>query len=96
MSRLEDDINKLADEAFTKKDFWAAIKILAEVVGFGVIMSVAGVVLSALVGPGGLIPMSAGACMYLYKRCADIYSDLPADQRRVIAKFAKRLHGILH
>lgn len=59
-------------------------------------MAIAGVVISALFGPAGLAPASAGACIYMYKRCADIYSDLPADQRKVIAKFARKLYGIIH
>lgn len=96
MSKLEDDLDKWANEAFTKADAWAAIKILCEVVGFGAVMAIAGVVISALFGPGGLAPASAGACMYMYKRCADIYSDLPTDQRKVIAKFARKLYGIIH
>lgn len=96
MSKLEDDLNKWADEAFTKADALAAIKILSEVVGIGAIMAIAGVVISALFGPGGLAPGAAAACMYMFRKCADIYSDLPYDQRKIIAKFARKLHGILH
>ena len=48
MSQLEDDISKLADEAFTKKDAKAAIAIVGEVVGLGAVLYIGGVVVSAL------------------------------------------------
>ena len=72
MSKLEDDLNKWADEAFTKADAWAAIKILCEVVGFGAVMAIAGVVIAALFGPGGLAPATAAACLYMYKKFSEL------------------------
>lgn len=60
MSRLEDDIAKLTDDVLTKADALAAIKIVGEVVGLGAVMAAAGLVISALFGPGGLAAGSIG------------------------------------
>ena len=61
MSQLEDDISKLADEAFTKKDAKAALAIVGEVVGLGAVAYVGAIVISAIFGPGGVMVASAGA-----------------------------------
>lgn len=60
MSRLEDDIAKLTDEVLTKADALAAIKIVGEVVELGAVMAAAGLVISALFGPGGLAQGALG------------------------------------
>ncbi|WP_288110295.1 hypothetical protein [Bacteroides acidifaciens] len=62
MSKLEDDIEKLADDVLTKADAYAAIKIVGEVVDLETVMAVAGVVVSALFGPGLLVAGSAVTC----------------------------------
>lgn len=96
MSQLEDDLKNYADEALTKKDAKAAIALIAEICGFGAVMWMSAAVISALFGPGGVATVSAGACYYMLKRCGDVYSDLPADQRKLIRKLARGLKGILN
>lgn len=94
MSQLEDDISKLADEAFTKKDAKAALAIVGEVVGLGAVAYVGAIVISAIFGPGGVMVASAGAARALYAKICIAYCDLPRDQRLVVAKLAKRMQGI--
>ena len=77
MSRLEDDIAKLTDDVLTKADALAAIKIVGEVVGLGAVMATAGLVISALFGPGGLAAGSIGVYRYMLYKCGSIYFDLP-------------------
>ena len=79
MSQLEEDIKKLGKEAITKGDIKAAFKIMGEVTGGLAIFGLAATALTVWI-PGLGIPISAG---------------LPTDQRRVIAKCAKWLHGIV-
>ena len=93
MSQLEDDISKLADEAFTKRDAKAALAIIGEVLGLGAVAYVGAVVVSAIFGPGGLV-ISAGAARALYAKICIAYCDLPKDQRKVVAKLAKKMQGI--
>lgn len=94
MSKLEDDIDKLADEAFTKKDALAAIKIIGEVVGLGAVAYIGGIVVSAIFGPTGVFVASAGAARALWVKLCQCYCDLPRDQRLVVAKLAKKMTGI--
>lgn len=96
MSKLEDDIAKLTDDVLTKADAWAAIKIVGEVVGLGSVMAAAGVVISALFGPGGLAIGSIGACRYMLYKCGTVYCDLPSDQRKLVAKLCKKLYGVIN
>lgn len=95
MSRLEEDLEKYADDALTKKDAKAAIALLAEICGAAAIMWAAAAVISALFGPGGLAPVGAGGCAYIMKRCGDVYADLPSDQRRLIRKLTRGIKSIL-
>ena len=88
MSQLEDDISKLADEAFT------ALATIGEVLGLGAVAYVGAVVVSAIFGPGGLVIASAGAARALYAKICIAYCDLPKDQRKVVAKLAKKMQGI--
>lgn len=94
MSQLEDDISKLADEAFTKRDAKAALAIIGEVLGLGAVAYVGAVVVSAIFGPGGVVIASAGAARALYAKICIAYCDLPKDQRKVVAKLAKKMQGI--
>lgn len=94
MSQLDEDIAKLADDVFTKNDAWAAVKIVGEVVGLGAVMYLAGIVISAMFGPAGLIPASAGAARALYYQVGKAYCNLPSDQRKVVAKLCKKMNGI--
>lgn len=94
MSQLEDDISKLADEAFTREDARAALSIVGEVVGLGAVAYVGAIVISAIFGPGGVMVASAGAAKALYAKICTAYCDLPRSQRLVVAKLAKRMTGI--
>lgn len=94
MSQLEDDISRLADEAFTKKDAKAALAIVGEVVGLGAVAYLGAIVISVIFGPGGVVVASAGAARALYAKICIAYCDLPRDQRLVVAKLAKRMHGV--
>lgn len=94
MSQLDKDIAELADEVFTKTDAWAAVKIVGEVAALGTVMYIAGVVISAMFGPAGLIPASAGAARALYIQIGKSYCELPKDQRKVVAKLCKKKNGI--
>ena len=93
MSKLEEDLNKYADDALTKKDAKAAIALIAEICGWAAVMWAAATVISVLFGPGGVVTASTGECNYMLKRCNDVYSDLPSDQRKLIRKLAR---GIRH
>jgi len=95
MSQLEDDLNKYADDALTKKDAKAAIALIAEICGWAGIMWAAAAVISFLFGPGGVVTASTGACYYMLKKCNDVYSDLPTDQRKLIRKLAKAIRHAL-
>ena len=95
MSRLEEDLEKYADDALTKKDAKAAIALLAEICGAAAIMWAAAAVISALFGPGGPATVGAGGGAYIMKRCGDVYADLPSDQRRLIRKLTRGIKSIL-
>ena len=90
MSQLEDDISKLADEAFTKRDAKAALAIIGEVLGLGAVAYVGAVVVSAIFGPGWLVIASAGAARALYAKICIAYCELPKDKRKVVEKIAKK------
>lgn len=95
MSQLGDDLEKYKDDALTKKDAWAAIKLIGEICGAGAVMLVAANLIAALFGPGGVATVGTGTCYYLLKKCGDIYADLPSDQRKLIRKLARGIHGLL-
>ena len=94
MSQLEDDIRRLSDDAFTKKDAKASIAIVGEVVGLGSVVYVGAIVISTLFGPGGTVLASAGAAKALYAKMCIAYCDLPREQRLLVAKLAKMMHGL--
>lgn len=94
MSRLGEDIKKLATDAITKKDINAAFKLMGEVTGGLAVFSLAAAALTVWI-PGWGIPISATMARILFKKMADSYCDLPMEQRTVIAKCAKWLQGII-
>lgn len=95
MSQLEEDIKKLGKEAITKGDIKAAFKIMGEVVTGGLaIFGLAATALTVWI-PGLGIPISAGLAGKCLSEMGKAYANLPTDQRRVIAKCAKWLHGIV-
>lgn len=95
MSQLEDDLEKYADDALTKRDAKAAISLIAEICGYVGVMWAAAAVISFLFGPAGIATASTGACYYMLKRCNDVYSDLPSDQRKLIRKLARGIRRAL-
>lgn len=95
MSQLEDDLKTYVDDALTKKDAKAAIALIVEICGFGTVMWAAATVIAVLFGPTGIAAASIGACNYMLSRCTEIYSELPADQRKLIRKLARGINGIL-
>ena len=94
MSQLSEDIKKLANEAITKKDINAALKLMGEITGGLAVFSIAAAALTVWI-PGWGIPISATLARILFKKMADVYCDLPMEQRMVIAKCAKWLQGII-
>lgn len=95
MTQLEEDLKTYADDALNKKDAKAAIALIAEICGAGAVIAIAGIVISAIFGPGGVVPAAAGACGYMLKKCTEVYANLPADQRSLVRKLARALHGIV-
>lgn len=95
MSKLEDDLRTMKDEALSRKDAEAAIRLVAEVCGYVAVMAVAATVISSLFGPGALLPAGAGACHYMLKKCSDAYSELDSEERALVRKLARALHGIV-
>ena len=94
MSQLSDDIEKLADDVVTKKDIIAAFKIMGEVTGGLALFSMAVTAFTVWI-PGLGIPISGALAARCLAMMAKEYANLPTDQRRVIAKCAKYLHGII-
>ena len=94
MSQLEEDIKKLGKEAITKGDIKAAFKIMGEVTVGLAIFGLAATALTVWI-PGLGIPISAGLAGKCLTEMGKAYANLPTDQRRVIAKCAKWLHGIV-
>lgn len=94
MSQLEEDISKLADDTLTRRDAEAALAIIGEVVGLGAVVYIGAVVISAIFGPGGVMVAGAGAARALYAKMCVAYCDLPREQRKVVAKLAKKMIGI--
>lgn len=94
MSQLEDDIKKLGNEVITKGDLKAAFKIMGEITGGLAIFGLAATALTVWI-PGLGIPISGGIAAKCLSEMGKAYANLPTDQRRVIAKCAKWLHGIV-
>lgn len=85
---------KLGDEAITKGDLRAAFKILGEVTGGIAVFGLAATALTVWI-PGLGFPISTGVACKCLQMLAKEYANLPTDQRRVVAKCAKWLHGIV-
>lgn len=82
MSQLEDDISKLADEAFTKRDAKAALAIIGEVLGLGAVAYVGAVVVSAIFGPGGSLSLA----QELREHCTPKYASRIVIYQKINAK----------
>ena len=94
MAQLEEDMRNLADDVVTRKDFKAAMAIVGEVLGFGSVVYIAFMALTAWI-PGLGIPITAGCAAQCLRILAREYVNLPTDQRRVVAKVCKFLRGIV-
>lgn len=95
MSQLEDDLRNLKDEALTKKDAKAALKLLAEITGGLTVMYGAATIIAALIGPGGLVPVGSAACYALMRKCGEVYANLPTEQRTLIRKLVRGVRGLV-
>jgi hypothetical protein len=95
MSQLEKDIDELCNEVVTKKDVIAGLKIIGELVGFGGVLYAVFMAVTVWI-PGFGIPISSAAAVHAMRTIATEYPNLPKDQRRIVAKCAKFLTGIIN
>ena len=79
----------------TKEDIKAAFEIMKEVTGEFSFWNWAEKLATFVWIPGLGIPISAGLAGKCLTKMEKVYANLPTDQRRVIAKCAKWLHGIV-
>lgn len=93
MTKLDEDLKALKDEAFTKKDIIPAAKLIAEISGAAGVFIIAANLLSYLFGPAGILVQTATINGYLYV-LMKAYADLPADQRCLIRKLTRAIRGI--
>ena len=84
----------MGKEAITKGDINAAFEVMVYVTGGLAIFGLAATALTVWI-PGLGIPISAGLAGKCLTEMGKAYANLPTDQRRVIAKCAKWLHGIV-
>lgn len=96
MPNLDDDLARYADEAWNKRDIKAGLKLLAEVGGL-VSLGAFGITAMTVWVPGlnaiG-IPISAAAVTYYLRIAAQRYAQLSTEERAVVRKTVRFLHGI--
>lgn len=95
MTQLERDLRNLTDNALSKKDAEAAIKLVAEITGGVAVLGIAATVISALFGPVGLVPVGATACHLMFKKCGEAYANLSTEDRTLVRKLARGVKGVL-
>lgn len=95
MSHLEKDIEKLGNDVITKGDIKAAFKIMGEITGGLAVFGLAVTALTVWI-PGIGIHISAGVAVKCLSEMGKAYANLPTDQRRIVAKCAKWLHGFIN
>lgn len=93
-SQLERDMRKYANDAITKRDIMAGLKLLSEITGGIAVFSIVAAALTSWI-PGLGIPITAGTARLIMQHIARIYIDLPTDQRRLIAKCANFFNKII-
>lgn len=92
--QLERDMRKYANDAITKRDIMAGLKLLSEITGGIAVFSIVATALTSWI-PGLGIPITAGTARLIMQHIARIYIDLPTDQRRLIAKCANFFNKII-
>jgi len=96
MSKLDEDLSLYADEAFTKHDVKAGLKLISEILGIISLAAVALWVVNVLLPAIGL-PISAGVAAQGAKQLARAYSDMDEEDRhkiRAVVKWARRGLGL--
>ncbi len=96
MSQLESDLKTYADEAWNRRDIKAGLKLLGELAGIGGLCGLGYVVLTSWVpGLNALgIPISVGLAGQLLKAAYQHYADMAEEEREVVRKVVRVLHGI--
>jgi hypothetical protein len=95
MSKLDEDLEKYADEVWNKHDIKAGLKLLTEIggiFGLGVLAYTAMTVWVPGLNAIG-IPLSAGVVANLLKQAALRYGDLSEEDRAVVRKTVRFLNG---
>ncbi|MGX9725982.1 MAG: hypothetical protein ACTFAK_01295 [Candidatus Electronema sp. VV] len=92
MSKLDDDLERYANEAFTKGDVKAGLKLLAEITG---LVGLAGLAFTAITVwlPGLNIAIPTGTLVYGLKIAAKEYSDMDEADRKSVRAVASLLRG---
>lgn len=92
MSQLDDDLERYANEAFTKGDIKAGLKLIGEITG---IVGLAGLAFTAITVwlPGLNIAIPAGTLAYGLRKAAQQYSNMNEDDRKAVRAVASLLRG---
>lgn len=93
-TQLERDMAKYADDTFNKGDLKAGFLLLSEITGGIAIFGVIATALTSLL-PGAGIPISSAMAAAAIKKIAEVYADLPTEDRRIIIKCANFLKRIV-
>lgn len=93
-TQLERDMAKYADDTFNKGDLKAGFLLLSEITGG---IAIFGLIATALTSwlPGAGIPISSAMAAAAIKKIAEVYADLPTEDRRIIIKCANFLKKIV-
>ena len=98
MSKLDEDLEKYADEAWTHQDVKAGLKLIGELAGIAGLGVFAYTILTSWIpGLNAIgIPISAAMAGRLMMQAAQKYSDLPEEERAVVRKTVRFLSLIPH
>ena len=93
-SQLEHDRKLYANEVVSKGDVKAALKLLSEATGGIAVFGMAAYALTVWI-PGLGIPVSSGIAYMVLKNIGSVYANLPAEDRKLVAKCANFFHRLL-
>jgi len=92
MSKLDDDLERYANETFTKGDIKAGLKLISEITG---LVGLAGLAFTAItvwmLGLNIVIP--TGTLIYGLKMAAQKYADMNEDERKQVRAVASLARG---
>lgn len=94
-SQLELDMKRYANEVISKQDMMAALTLLSEITGGIAVFGIAAAALTSWI-PGMGIPISTGIAYAILRNIANVYVNLPTEDRRLIAKCANFFNGIVN